>query len=96
MGLTSTECAALSGAAGRDDAEGGIEWRPLYTIADATPIVGTRTRLYDELAAERLIAVRVGRRTMVTGASLRQWAESRPRVTFRGRTPRTTAPKAAA
>ncbi len=80
MGLSDIERAALTGAGYPDG--GGIAWRPLYTVADAAEVVGTRTRLYNELSAGRLSAVRVGRRTMVTGDSLRRWCETLEPVQF--------------
>ncbi|MGH7122316.1 MAG: helix-turn-helix domain-containing protein, partial [Acetobacteraceae bacterium] len=89
MGLTDIERAAPSGGCRTRDSgdmdDAGITWQPLYTVDDAAGIIGTRTRLYGELAGGRLDAVRVGRRTMITGASLRRWVGSLPRATFRGR-----------
>jgi hypothetical protein len=60
-----------------------ITYQPLYTIEAATPIVGTRTKVYVLLQRRVLEGLKSGRRTMVTGASLKRYIESLPKATFR-------------
>lgn len=48
--------------------------KPLYSIPEIIEMVGIgRTRLYQELNSERLKAVKIGKRTCVTKASLEMW-----------------------
>lgn len=50
-----------------------------YTIPEAVRITGTsRTTLYAEIAAHRLKARKLGRRTLILADDLRQWLGSLP------------------
>ena len=61
-----------------------MDYLPLYTLPEAIRIVGTRTRVYDLIAAGRLVAVKQGRRTAVTGESMREYVEALPLAHIRG------------
>ena len=51
------------------------------TIPDACGMIGLgRTKLYAEIAAGRLEARKVGKRTLIPVASLRSWLSSLPSV----------------
>jgi excisionase family DNA binding protein len=53
--------------------------RLAYTVADAKAATGLgTTKIYELLAAGRLQAVKAGRRTLVTGDSLRAYIASLP------------------
>jgi excisionase family DNA binding protein len=49
------------------------------TVLDAARIacVG-RSTIYDELAAGRLVAKKIGRRTIITAAALQSWLDTLP------------------
>ena len=50
-----------------------------YTIIDAASVSGfSRSRLYDEIAAGRLRAVKAGKRTLIFADSLRTLLEALP------------------
>jgi len=50
-----------------------------YTIIDAASVSGfSRSRLYDEIAAGRLRAVKAGKRTLIFADSLRALLEALP------------------
>lgn len=48
--------------------------RTLYSVLEILEITGIgRTKLYQELNSGRLLAVKIGKRTCVTEASLEMW-----------------------
>ncbi|AWN40260.1 helix-turn-helix domain-containing protein [Methylobacterium durans] len=52
-----------------------------YTIAEVTRITGSsRTTIYAEIAAQRLTAKKLGRRTLILADDLRTWLNSLPAI----------------
>jgi len=52
-----------------------------YTVEDAARVASLgRTALYAEIKAGRLRAHKIGRRTVILAASLRDWLESLPAI----------------
>jgi hypothetical protein len=50
-----------------------------YTIDEARAATGLgKTRLYEEMKLGRLKAVKAGKRTLITAASIAAWADSLP------------------
>jgi excisionase family DNA binding protein len=50
-----------------------------YTLDEAVKLTGIgKTRLYEELNAGRLKAVKIGRRTLVPHKSLQEWLQGLP------------------
>jgi excisionase family DNA binding protein len=50
-----------------------------YTVPEVIRVTGTsRTTLYAEIAAQRLKARKLGRRTLILADDLRQWLETLP------------------
>jgi len=50
-----------------------------YTLDEAVKLTGLgKTRLYEELKAGRLKAVKIGRRTLVPHSNLQEWLKSLP------------------
>lgn len=58
--------------------ESGVQNIPLaYTIPEAVKAAGiSRTRLYDELKAGRLVAKKIGRRTLIPRESIEAWLDN--------------------
>lgn len=51
-----------------------------YDVSDAMRVMGIgRNKIYDEIAAGRLDARKVGRRTVITRAAIETWLGSLPR-----------------
>jgi excisionase family DNA binding protein len=60
-----------------------------YTVADAKATTGLgTTKIYELLAVGRLQAVKAGRRTLITGDSLRSYIASLPPADIRTGQPR--------
>lgn len=52
-----------------------------HTVDDAARVVGCgRNKIYDAIAAGDLDARKIGRRTVITRASILAWLESLPRM----------------
>lgn len=58
--------------------------RLAYTIPDASAVSGIgRTAIYELIGSGELTAIKIGRRTLVTAASLRRLIESAPKADIR-------------
>jgi excisionase family DNA binding protein len=60
-----------------------------YSVQRLAKVVGVgRSTLYAEIAAGRLVAQKVGRRTLVTWANVTAWLQGLPNLLSRGEAPR--------
>ncbi len=77
MGMTDEDCRGLKGG-------GHSALELAYTIEDAVRVSGlSRTRLYELMGLGTLVGKKAGRRTIITGDSLRTLIENLPPANIR-------------